>query len=36
MAGILDAAVMALILDASAMAGVSGVASYREEFNEVR
>jgi putative acetyltransferase len=33
--GIPDAAFMALILDPSAMTGVSGVASYREEFNEV-
>jgi putative acetyltransferase len=33
--GIPDSAFMALILDAQAMAGVSGVARYREEFNEV-
>jgi putative acetyltransferase len=30
-----DAAFMVLVLDAQAMAGVSGVAKYREEFNEV-
>jgi putative acetyltransferase len=30
-----DAAFMVLVLDAHAMAGVSGVAKYREEFNEV-
>jgi putative acetyltransferase len=33
--GVPDAAFMALILDAYAMAGVSGVAKYRDEFNEV-
>ena len=33
--GIPDAAFMVLVLDAHAMAGVSGVAKYREEFNEV-
>lgn len=32
--GIPDAAFMVLVLDAHAMAGVSGVAKYREEFNE--
>lgn len=32
--GIPDAAFMVLILDAGAMANVSGVARYREEFNE--
>jgi putative acetyltransferase len=32
--GVPDAAFMVLILDARAMAGISGVASYREEFNE--
>lgn len=32
--GISDAAYMALILDAPAMAAVSGVARYRDEFNE--
>ena len=32
--GVPDAAFMVLALDAQAMAGVSGVASYREEFNE--
>ena len=31
--GIPDAAFMVLALDAQAMAGVSGVANYREEFN---
>ena len=30
-----DAAFMVLVLDVHAMAGVSGVAKYREEFNEV-
>ena len=30
-----DAAFMVLVLDAHVMAGVSGVATYREEFNEV-
>ena len=30
-----DAAFMVVVLDAHAMAGVSGVARYREEFNEV-
>jgi putative acetyltransferase len=33
--GMPDAAFMAQVLDVQAMAGVSGVASYREEFNEV-
>lgn len=33
--GVPDAAFMILVLDAHAMAGVSGVARYREEFNEV-
>ena len=33
--GIPDAAFMVLVLDVRAMAGVSGVAKYREEFNEV-
>ena len=33
--GMPDAAFMALVLDAPAMAGVSGVAKYREEFDEV-
>ena len=33
--GMPDAAFMVLVLDAHAMAGVSGVAMYREEFNEV-
>jgi putative acetyltransferase len=33
--GIPDAAFMALVLDVQAMAGVSGVAKYREEFSEV-
>jgi putative acetyltransferase len=33
--GVPDAAFMVLVLDAHAMAGVSGVAKYREEFNEV-
>ena len=33
--GIPDAAYMVLILDAQAMAGVSGVARYRVEFDEV-
>jgi putative acetyltransferase len=33
--GMPDAAFMVLILDAHAMAGASGVARYREEFNEV-
>ena len=33
--GIPDAAFMVLILDANAMTGVSGVARYREEFDEV-
>ena len=33
--GIPDAAFMVLVLDVHAMAGVSGVAKYREEFNEV-
>jgi predicted N-acetyltransferase YhbS len=30
-----DAAFMVLVLDVPALAGVSGVAKYREEFNEV-
>src|SRR5204862_6872701 len=34
--GVPDAAFMVLVLVARAMAGVSGVAKYREEFNEVR
>jgi putative acetyltransferase len=33
--GVPDAAFMVLVLDLHAMAGVSGVAKYREEFNEV-
>jgi putative acetyltransferase len=33
--GVPDAAFMVLVLDGLAMAGVSGVARYREEFNEV-
>jgi putative acetyltransferase len=33
--GVPDAAFMVLILDVHAMAGVSGVAKYREEFDEV-
>jgi putative acetyltransferase len=33
--GVPDAAFMVLVLDERAMAGVSGVAIYREEFNEV-
>jgi len=33
--GVRDAAFMVLVLDVRAMAGVSGVAMYREEFNEV-
>ena len=33
--GIPDAAFMVLILDANAMIGVTGVARYREEFDEV-
>ncbi|HMC11216.1 MAG TPA: N-acetyltransferase [Pirellulaceae bacterium] len=33
--GVPDAAFMVLVLDEQAMAGVSGVAKYREEFNEV-
>jgi putative acetyltransferase len=33
--GVRDAAFMVLALDVRAMAGVSGVAMYREEFNEV-
>jgi len=32
--GVPDAAFMVLVLDTHAMAGVSGVAKYREEFNE--
>jgi putative acetyltransferase len=33
--GVPDAAFMVLILDANAMTGVSGVARYRAEFDEV-
>jgi len=33
--GIPDAAFMVLVLDAEAMAGVSGIARYRKEFDEV-
>jgi putative acetyltransferase len=33
--GVPDAAFMVVILDVHAMAGVSGVARYREEFNEI-
>jgi putative acetyltransferase len=33
--GVPDAAFMVVVLDAHAMAGVSGVAKYREEFNAV-
>ena len=33
--GVPDPAFMVLVLDAHAMAGVSGVAKYREEFDEV-
>ena len=33
--GIPDAAFMVLVLNAHVMAGVSGVATYRDEFNEV-
>lgn len=33
--GVPDAAFMALVLDVHATAGISGVARYREEFNEV-
>ena len=33
--GIPDAAFMVLVLDGHAMAGASGVAKYRDEFNEV-
>jgi putative acetyltransferase len=33
--GVPDAAFMVLVLDERAMAGVSGVAIYREEFSEV-
>ena len=33
--GVPDAAFMVLVLDEHAMAGVSGVATYREEFSEV-
>ena len=33
--GIPDAAFMVFILDPDAMEGVSGVATYRDEFNEV-
>jgi putative acetyltransferase len=32
--GVPDTAFMVLVLDPEAMAGVSGVARYREEFNE--
>ena len=32
--GVRDAAFMVLVLDVAAMAGVSGVAMYRDEFNE--
>jgi putative acetyltransferase len=32
--GVPDPAFMVLILDADAMAGISGVAQYRDEFNE--
>jgi putative acetyltransferase len=32
--GIPDAAFLALILDARAMAGISGIARYRDEFND--
>src|SRR5229473_2688998 len=32
--GVPDAAFMVLVLDTNAMAGVSGVAKYRDEFNE--
>jgi putative acetyltransferase len=32
--GVPDAAFMVLVLDVHAMAGVAGVAKYREEFNE--
>jgi putative acetyltransferase len=34
--GMPDAAFMVLVLDVHAMAGVSGVAKYRDEFNDVR
>jgi putative acetyltransferase len=33
--GIPDEAFMVLVLDARAMAGVSGVAKYRDEFDEL-
>jgi len=33
--GVPDAAFMVLVLDVPAMAGVAGVAKYREEFDEV-
>lgn len=33
--GMPDAAFMVLVLDADTMAGVAGVAKYREEFDEV-
>jgi putative acetyltransferase len=33
--GVPDAAFMVLVLDVQTMAGVAGVAKYREEFNEV-
>lgn len=34
-AGVPDAAFMVLVLDENAMAGVTGMAKYRDEFNEV-
>ena len=34
-AGIPDGAFMVVVLDAQAMTGVSGVAKYRDEFNEL-
>ncbi len=34
--GMPDAAFIVLVLDVDAMAGLSGVAKYREEFDEVR
>ena len=33
--GVPEAAFMVLVLDVHAMAGVSGVAEYRDEFNEI-
>jgi predicted N-acetyltransferase YhbS len=33
--GVPDAAFMVLVLDEQAMAGVSGLAKYKDEFNEV-